>query len=375
MDAIETPNSEWETQADVDACLDEIDVTIDQVRRWRREGLLPDVEQIPNAFHGSETRYPRGTCMQIQAARALFQKKNRVDYVGLNLWRQGFEVDQKHWRPRLLKFGRLADRILPFLVRLKSRYDRYWENETLSDKMARHPVRNIIYSRIKGRLAEGELATFIRVISELSCGTFESFEPPDNGQTRSEDLEIIIKAFDFGKSENHKVRGLGINSIEVISSAFLNVSQVVKSGSWELAANAPAREIAEARNDAINGLTIGVLLYEAFRWVYGETAFGLRFLHWFARKAPDVVIDGLMLGMLKLRRIPGAVLPSEDIAKLAWEAVQIRNILEQIDRVWYEDLRFKEVLDPNKIRAAIVDKKLQKQLIQEIQSIINVDLQ
>ena len=45
MAASENPDREWETQAEVDVCLGETGVTRDQVNRWRREGLLPDVEQ------------------------------------------------------------------------------------------------------------------------------------------------------------------------------------------------------------------------------------------------------------------------------------------------------------------------------------------
>ena len=59
----------WESQAEVDACLRETGVTMDQVRRWRREGLLLDVEQAwPEAYHGSEVSYPASTCAQIKAA-------------------------------------------------------------------------------------------------------------------------------------------------------------------------------------------------------------------------------------------------------------------------------------------------------------------
>ena len=76
-------------------------MTMDQVRRWRREGLLPDVVQDQQAYRGSVVLYPKGTCAQIRAASALFKQKNRVDYVGLRLWRLGFPVDEKYWRPRL----------------------------------------------------------------------------------------------------------------------------------------------------------------------------------------------------------------------------------------------------------------------------------
>jgi hypothetical protein len=45
--------SDRESQAEVDAVLAETGVTMEQVRRWRREGLLPDVVQDQQAYRGS----------------------------------------------------------------------------------------------------------------------------------------------------------------------------------------------------------------------------------------------------------------------------------------------------------------------------------
>ncbi len=52
------------------ACAAETGVTRDQVVRWRREALLRDARQIPDAYCGSVIVYPRGTCAQIRAAKA-----------------------------------------------------------------------------------------------------------------------------------------------------------------------------------------------------------------------------------------------------------------------------------------------------------------
>jgi hypothetical protein len=79
--------SDRESQAEVDAVLAETGVTMDQVKRWRCEGLLPDVIQDQQAYRGSVVLYPKGTSAQIRAASALFNRKNRVDFVGLRLWR------------------------------------------------------------------------------------------------------------------------------------------------------------------------------------------------------------------------------------------------------------------------------------------------
>jgi CRISPR/Cas system-associated endonuclease Cas1 len=77
-------------------CPGETGVTRDQVNRWRREGLLPDVEQAwPEAFHGSGVRYPTGTCTQIKAAKELFETKTG-SILGWELWWRGFPVDERH---------------------------------------------------------------------------------------------------------------------------------------------------------------------------------------------------------------------------------------------------------------------------------------
>jgi hypothetical protein len=76
-----------ESQAEVDAVLAETGRSMDQVRRWRREGLLPEVVQDQQAYRGSVVLYPKGTCAQIRVSSALFKQKNRVDYVGVRLWR------------------------------------------------------------------------------------------------------------------------------------------------------------------------------------------------------------------------------------------------------------------------------------------------
>jgi hypothetical protein len=118
-----------ESQAEVDAVLAETGRTMDQVRRWRGEGLLPGVVQDRQAYRGSVVLYPKGTCAQIRAASALFKQKSRVDYVGLRLWRSGFPVDEKHWRPRLQQQGRMLDRAFPLLMRLVQRFDRDEQDE------------------------------------------------------------------------------------------------------------------------------------------------------------------------------------------------------------------------------------------------------
>ena len=69
--------SDRESQAEVDAVLAETGRTMDQVRRWRREGLLPDVVQDQQAYRGSVVLYPKGTCANPGGEFALQRKEPR----------------------------------------------------------------------------------------------------------------------------------------------------------------------------------------------------------------------------------------------------------------------------------------------------------
>jgi hypothetical protein len=224
MAALEIPDRVWETQAEVDACLQETGVTSDQVKRWRREGLLPPVKQ-ESLGRGSLVHYPIGTCAQIKAAQELFCEKSRCDYVGLRLWRRSFWVSEDYWRPRLKRFGCLADLLLRF-VRLSFRLDdrgeeeEFLNEETLQERAARHPWRGIIVSRIKGRLKSGEeLENFCSVLINIGTGEFKIFEFPVEGEKRSADEEATINAFDMGNAERHEILGKKLNLIGVLSPA------------------------------------------------------------------------------------------------------------------------------------------------------------
>ena len=204
-----------ESQTEVDAVLSETGATMGQVKRWRREGLLPpDVEQDQLAYRGSVVLYPEGTCAQIRAASALFKQKNRVDYVGLRLWRLGFPVDEKHWRPRLIQRGRIVDRVIPLLMRLVQRFDRNWQGETLFDYAARRlePVQSVVLSRIKGRVNPQEMPTVLRVIGDVGTGEFDGFEAQIAGEEHTSDEALIIRALDLTRA------GSELNSWETAQS-------------------------------------------------------------------------------------------------------------------------------------------------------------
>jgi hypothetical protein len=364
--------SKRESQAEVDAVLAEAGLTMDQVKRWRREGLLPDVVQDQQAYHGSVVLYPKGTCAQIRAASALFKQKNRVDYVGIRLWRLGFPVDEKHWRPRLQRQGRTLDRAFPFLMRLAQRFDRDWQSETLYDYAAKRlePVDGFVLSRIKRRIGSDEMPALLHVIGDVGTGEFDGFEALIPGEEQTSDKAFTIRAFDLTRAGSDSILGEQPNLIELLPCGLKDVSAAISMGNFERVANAPAEEIARARDDAKNSFAIALNLYEATRWIYGDGAFGLRLAATIAPKPPDVLVDSIILLMFRLREVPGAIRPSGEIAELAQQARKLWLYSKRHEWHWRNHPSFSKILHPKRIKLAFADEIALKQWQRELNAII-----
>jgi hypothetical protein len=375
----EDAENAWESQAEVDVVLSETGATMNKLPRWRREGLLPrEIDWRPHNYHGSAVRYPKGTCRQIRAITTLFKEKNRVEYVGLRLWRFGFPVDERHWRPRLRKAGQQLDWIIPLVMRLIDRFNRDSESETFYDRAARGFVKtdDIVLSRLKGRTSVDNLPILLRVLSEVGTGDFYGFEAPrvrdeDGKVWRSVDETVISGAFDLTNAQSHAIVEKRLNLIELLPSGLGHVSTAMSMGSFASVADAPAEEIARARDDASNALAIGLNLYEASRWIYGDGAFGLRLAAWIAQKAPDALLDSMTLLMFRLRQVPDAMLPSDKIAELAKQARKVCLYSKRHEWYWRNDPRFSKILDPKRMKLAFADEIALKWWRSELNVIMN----
>ena len=152
------------------------------------------------------------------------------------------------------------------------------------------------------------------------------------------------------------ILGKKLNLIELLPSGLGHVSAAMSMGNFERVADAPASEIARARYDAKNSVAIGLYLYEANRWIYGDGAFGLRLAAWIARKAPDALVDNMTLLMFRLRQVPGAILPSDKIAEMAKQARDVCIASKKHEWLWRNDPRFSEILNPKRIKSAFADE-------------------
>jgi hypothetical protein len=257
-------------------------------------------------------------------------------------------------------------------MRITQRFDRDWQSETFYDYAAKRlePDDGVVLSRIKGRIDSQEMPTVLRVIGDVGTGEFDGFETSIAGKEHTSDEALTIRALDLTKAGSDSILGKQLNLIELLPSGLKNVAAAISMGNFDRVANAPAEEIARARDDAKNSVAIALYLYEANRWIYGDGAFGLRLAAWIARKAPDVLVDTTTLLMFRLREVPGAILPSDKIAEMAENARKVWLYSKRHEWHWHHHPSFSKILHPTRIKLAFADEIALKQWQRELNAII-----
>lgn len=369
MDTTNQDWSGWETQEQADVCLAEKGVSHDQMRRWRRDGLLPDVQQSPNAYHGSAIYYSAGTCAQIAAAARLFKGKNRVSYVGWHLWWEGYPVNEKHWRPHLQETASFIDRSLSRIAKYLARDDENPGKRTLQERVAYSSATNVVMSRIRGRQSGEALATTIGVVIRVATGEFDHFSVTDAAiEGDDADKSRTIEALDIGASQTDRIFGERLELVRELPSVYANISKALASGALSQILTQPNHVIFCARDDVRNSLRIYVALYEAMKWIYGPMAFGLRLGAWIGRKQPELLMPLMILGFARLRQTSNQFLSSEEITKLADQAEANAQMSNQIRKLAKEHPEFRTLITAKRMRLAFQDKPAMDRFLREVEA-------
>jgi hypothetical protein len=80
------------------------------------------------------------------------------------------------------------------------------------------------------------------------------------------------------------------------------------------------------------------------------------------------VVDGLILFVMRLRKVPDALLPSEGIAEMAKEALAVWKVSKRLEWLWRHDPHYTQILDPKRIRAAFADHIMLKLWKEEVKA-------
>jgi hypothetical protein len=361
MAASEDPRGQWESQADVDACLNKTGVTRDQVNRWRRKGLLPEVEQTwPLAYHGSEVRYPVGTCAQIRAAKELFGTKDRVEFVGWELWWHGYEVDKRHWLRRLRLIARFGDRLLRKIRNESAERDRQHLPSTVLDELADEISSDPRLTKVKRRVGPDNLLSLLGIVLGGIMGGF-------NANLDSEDRKILDAGFDITQANMDQALGhrlmLGDGLIDFLSI----ISSLIETRTLSEICNLSEDELKGARNDARTAINLALNFYDAALPVYGEKAFGLREAARQASKSSPNTEALFVLVFAALKRYSSFLLDNETITDLGKKAAAILKDFEELRRL-QQVPEFREALSVKNLRRGFRSRDSQWDLLRTIEA-------
>jgi len=150
------------------------DVSENQLKRWHRDGLLPQPRQSwTSGVEGSEAIYPVGTSDQLCALCAV-QVENRSSAAnwGWKLWWLGFPVHRKFWLRRLLAQAAIVDETSMELTRL---LDSDQPNDNYQDIITNLRTRrtpNMPFLQLRRRTGIRHFESAIGLIRDILMGDF-----------------------------------------------------------------------------------------------------------------------------------------------------------------------------------------------------------
>jgi hypothetical protein len=354
----------WETREDIEEearAKGFIPPSLDHLERWRGKHLLKRAKQI----WGNIVELPPGTAKQAVRLMELLRVKEKFDYVGWELWWEGFDVGDEWWMPTLRDAAEKGDVGLKQMRKLLARWNvggSDADEETEFDRLERETPANALGWQIARRLKIGETATYLRILSEVASGKLSGF---DEGAERGDgsDYDVAIRALDLARAGNYpadttedatkvdRIFGRDLNLISALRYVLRDIGVALRAHLLSDVLTFPVEEINAARDDVGRALEIGTTLYEMGRWVFGPGAFGLRIMPWLAQR-PARQRALWILGFAVLRRGKHPLLSSTQIAILSEQAAKAKSDLTRLRQLAQENPKFARVITPSALRRA-----------------------
>lgn len=184
-----------ETAADLQLAFSQIGVAIssDQLRRWRDQGLMPNVRQVGlGKAAGSVIEYPKGTAQLAVEIHRLLAIKKKMSFVGWHLWMQGYSVDEKYWKP-LLEAAANELRRIPAWLKVQEGQEQD-DSETIYDRLSKGQFVGTLFAKGVAKLAPEMTAYVFGFLAEVARGRLHhsvGWNELDDSQNRKALVQFI----------------------------------------------------------------------------------------------------------------------------------------------------------------------------------------
>ncbi len=347
-----------------------------QLERWREANLLPLGKQIfDRPGHGGAWLFPLETVDLAVAIRQLQTERNDLAWIRWELWWRGCPAPESCWRPELSKQAEKLDGYLHRLRRILRRErsgDDLRRNTTLADRVApnfKDPNSAVRFmsSRITRRVSWQDLPTVIRILLDVASGAEPEHEPALQQSRRPADLDLLFNAMDLGNLKrdpatdqedfvDDTISGHRLQLREAMPKVLQDIASGIRLGRLSVASAAPRAELEAARDDIRRAMEIGQALYQSTQWIYGETAFGLRFINWISRKAPPGILRSWILIWVNMRRADAELYSNEKIRELHFQATALVQMSQSLKALGEQGGELGKVLNPRNLKQVLSGK-------------------
>ena len=334
------------------------------LRSWRENGLLP------KAKRGGLTRYPEYTVEQAIACQKFFARKNKNEFVGWNLWLEGFDVPESYWRPHIENSARNSFRKVRKIASLLSsgeddKIDAFEEglSNAVNQSIVPEPLKPIVR-----RMDTASLLGTVSLVSNALAGNYREDEDADFEQSR---IDGVATLSGMSRKNRHAIQCERIKFTEALQLLLRSLAATPETYlDASLFSGNRLAELHIARDYFRHGLEAGANLNEALRWIYGNNAFGLKLANWFRFEAPISVQAALIcLAIVVLREESDAFHTLNEIRELKTASEELKAQSLMVQQLGTTHAEYAELLSPKSLKAALKNEEKLTELSQKIRQV------
>lgn len=338
------------------------DVPESTLRSWREKGLLP------TATRGGVARYPLASIEQAVAAHALSLRKKRAKFIGWHLWLQGYEVDDKYWKTVLKEVGNNQFKWLRRIARsLNSGYDN--EIDALEMKMMDQANTTSFPRPVSGYTRRMNTVDKAAVLSTIANSVAGTLEDGDEALDR-ERLGSLQTAIGAASANTDLVQNVGFSFEVALDQIIRALPQATnfKSNASLFTGNR-VRLLEEARRDFVFGLQTAIELNEAFSWIFGPNAFGMRAASWFRWNAPIKIQASLILLWVALKESDRMeTLSTSEIVENHDTAIRVNALSRELQLIAKDHPHLGGALERHNVRNALKSEEKFEKFLKRIRN-------
>jgi hypothetical protein len=292
-------------------------VTLDQIERWRREGLLPHPRQVGHGRgKGSHSEVPQGSVAQAQQIARLYAIRRKRNWVGWQLWLDGFDVAERYWREPM----EIARNTVLETREAARRYKRSspaqsGDPATLKRQVLAAVRDTPLYAAL-ATIRPDIVETLAAFFAEIIIGEFAGFTRESDLRPNEDERAAVLAVMGVRTSANSQIAdftGLIEGELQDIAKAFSALAR----------RKSIAEPSLEDRREFLAAGEIGKSLYSFYRVTLGRKP--LSTLNRIIANPPIAIQAVMLLAWTEYRAISRSKRPFSEIAQLRKLAVQMAS--------------------------------------------------